>query len=712
MRKVETIRWLHLSDLHIFYSVEWEIMKRSYEDLAKVFSPDFIVVTGDFCHKKHNTNYDDALKFLCEISKIFEVKRDHFFFVPGNHDATTFEGRTEKIDSINSKINRQPNVCTQHIPQLLSAFSDYDAFVQKFYGHIESRTHPRFKNPSTVSYTTWKKKLNIVLLNTALLSNGDSENKNTIVDIDGLNRISKEMKKRRNTKPTLVLAHHSTKSLYPNIRKQLYRFFPLINARAYLCGDAHKLKRNLIQKFNADKETVEIVCGKSAVEPDDTYSDVCVIGYEWAGSKANVYVFKWIGAKAVPSEDMDPSEDTEPSYVFKKTDMWVHDIVQPFSFRMVEESEPIFEVSNQMEESWKQLLSAFEGVDHIVNSRLRDHQILNKSGEHESFCTEKIIKSLMGIGIPFPAVSEITQQAIYGLLRLSPSNSPTWELDTKTIRLKVLDAIKDYRNPHWTLESEHWCTKYIRKYGHNNRTVQLCNIPSALHRESYTGDATYRLIKEILIPDLFNAICPSFDISSLSSANRSRLAKEFFAFINECDIYEVDYHTLKEMLKEIVTKPPHPWIISDEQRQETISYDQAAVKANLKKIETCEKLHEKVPYITFIELLHHSSSMILANYSNYLGCADLDSYRILLSHIKRLTTSRVESDTRSEFEAKQLLALKTAFRSQKNLVLDYRDRLESLDPHIGKNVGSKDYISKIKEFAQQSLSLAEGFHNQ
>lgn len=67
--------WLQLSDLHIFYSTEWEIMLKSYEDLAQVFKPDFIVVTGDFRHRAKNKSFEPALKFLDKLAAVFSLSK-------------------------------------------------------------------------------------------------------------------------------------------------------------------------------------------------------------------------------------------------------------------------------------------------------------------------------------------------------------------------------------------------------------------------------------------------------------------------------------------------------------------------------------------------------------------------------------------------------------------------------------------------------------
>ena len=65
-----------------------------------------------------------------------------------------------------------------------------------------------------------------------------------------------------------------------------------------------------------------------------------------------------------------------------------------------------------MVDAWLDFLTAFEEEDRIINQKLGKKQIRNKSGNLEHFSSEKLMRSLIKIGIPFPAVSEITKKAI------------------------------------------------------------------------------------------------------------------------------------------------------------------------------------------------------------------------------------------------------------------------------------------------------------
>lgn len=55
--------WVQISDLHVFKSTDLKIMLKAYENLAKVVRPDFLIVTGDYRHKRKNISYQEAMFF-------------------------------------------------------------------------------------------------------------------------------------------------------------------------------------------------------------------------------------------------------------------------------------------------------------------------------------------------------------------------------------------------------------------------------------------------------------------------------------------------------------------------------------------------------------------------------------------------------------------------------------------------------------------------
>ena len=691
MREKKQICWLQLSDLHIFYSTEWEIMLKSYEDLAKVFKPNFIVVTGDFCHKKRNRTYDDALKFLNKLVDIFSLDKSNFFFVPGNHDVSNFKMRTEIIAAINGNIEKDPDFYLGYSEKLQKSFHNYCAFVRKFYGDSLAANDKRITDPSGVYVTSWKNKINIVTLNSALISNGEPE-RHEIVDIQKLSQIASQIDQSR---PTIVLAHHAPSALVNSQRVQLDRLLTIMNARAYLCGDEHKLGREITNKFDVGNQTVGIVCGKSTAEQNDTYSDVCVIGYTWEGNRTNVEIFKW------------HSRDAEAPYQFVKSDIWYHHVDKPFSFKMTEGDVPAPSITDRMAESWKDFLTAFEEEDQIINQKLNERQIKNKTGNPEPFKSEKIMRSLIMIGIPFPAVADITKRTIDSILDSAPSNTSEWKLDTKTIRLKVLESIRALDSTPWATEIVgNWCMKYIRRYGHNNQIIQFCNIPKHLNHGETISNANYKFIKEIFLPDLFQTVCPSFNMDLISTSQKTNLADEIISFINECDLYLIDYVVFKQMMQEIVTKPPHPWIIDNQRRKEIITYDRRSVESNLNQIVQREECGLEIPFAIFVELLHHTSAMILDRYFSFCGCTDLDSFNILINCFKKMMDSRFDPEKWDlNFEGKEIKSLFDDFRRHGINVLEYYDKLRAVNPQKVPMSHGDSYIAAIKDFACVSLHI-------
>ena len=424
MEPAHNVRWLQLSDLHIFYSTSWDLMRKSYSELAKVFHPDFIVVTGDYCHFTRNRSYKKALDFLTELAVIFSLEKKDFFFVPGNHDVRDYTWRTEIITTITANKD-DPDFYQKYYnsgkkkSDLLNAFEAYDSFVREFYGN--SVTDARVSSPSSVMCIPWCNRLNILMLNTALISSGAQE-RSEMLDIHGVSNLIGSV----NTKlPTIVLAHHEINALVSSQKIMLERLLTMLNARVYLCGDKHKTELDYLNKYSiTDNRIPCIVCGKSAPETGDNYSDVCIVGYNWKGRETQVAVSRGV------------NNEPTPLYQFIQSDKWVHSINKPFSFKMYD-SDEIQEkptVTDMVIDAWTDFVSVFEEQDRIIAKELNGTQIINKTNNREEFSAYKIVSSLIRIGVPFKATAIITKTAIDRLLLWNKFKSKTDLLTTKLVR--------------------------------------------------------------------------------------------------------------------------------------------------------------------------------------------------------------------------------------------------------------------------------------
>ena len=92
--KVESFRWLHLSDFHFEGLQRWHRRKtlnallKYAENLRKEDKvPNFVFITGDIANRGKHKDYDQAERFFLKLAEALELDhRNRFFFVPGNHD--------------------------------------------------------------------------------------------------------------------------------------------------------------------------------------------------------------------------------------------------------------------------------------------------------------------------------------------------------------------------------------------------------------------------------------------------------------------------------------------------------------------------------------------------------------------------------------------------------------------------------------------------
>ena len=89
------LTWLHISDLHFRASQTYNanvVLKALLRDIAERIQadglrPDFIAVTGDVAFSGQPAEYTLAQSFFDDLLAATQLKREHLFIVPGNHDA-------------------------------------------------------------------------------------------------------------------------------------------------------------------------------------------------------------------------------------------------------------------------------------------------------------------------------------------------------------------------------------------------------------------------------------------------------------------------------------------------------------------------------------------------------------------------------------------------------------------------------------------------
>lgn len=314
------IKWLHLSDIHILNSTDFNMQLNCYKCMPDFFNPNFIVVSGDFRHLRYNRTFDAAKKFLEQILDIFQLTKNDIFLVPGNHDATdqSIPGREEHhLKRIISNAEKASDIPPEDIEYLKEAFLDYKFFILDFYGNEIDKNDSRISDPLGAFYIPYNN-INILLLNTALASCNDrfGENKE-IIDMYTLSTIEIQ-----NNYPTIAIGHHAPYNLVASQRIRLGSIFKQLNVATYLCGDAHKESGKRIDQGLYDNIPY-FVCGKSVIQQGDDYSDVSVIGYSWDFNEVSVQVYEY--------ENIDGKAELG----FHKSYAFYNEKDKPYTFKML-----------------------------------------------------------------------------------------------------------------------------------------------------------------------------------------------------------------------------------------------------------------------------------------------------------------------------------------------------------------------------------------
>ncbi len=289
------IRWLHISDLHFKTASDPDQQNMRHTLLRACMNgevkADFVIATGDFHNIEDIEKYGPAKDFLVQLSFALgiDIKSD-LFLVPGNHDLVPSAERNLRIaEIIGSEASDGLNDYTIPLTEkkgiihtLLSAFDAYIIFAQNLVTEYDP-CYERALDPVSVHIRVWNGRINLLHLNTAIISNGDRKH---FEAVDIVKACSEEARETLNNGlPTLVLGHHSFYDLHSSIRDRLIQLFNQSNVWAYLAGDKHKINLHnddyLIDKKTDTSAWPNIIAGKAVAKVDDTYSDFYVISYCW-----------------------------------------------------------------------------------------------------------------------------------------------------------------------------------------------------------------------------------------------------------------------------------------------------------------------------------------------------------------------------------------------------------------------------------------------
>ena len=295
------VKILHLANLHFFRDAQANSMKnvllkeaRAVHDLQD--GEKLLIITGDF-HNYWDEDYAAVESFIKNLIEAMNIDpTQDVFIIPGNHDVgneRTLQSLLEKKDTswrLHNKIaiTMLKNGDMSFLELRLQAFLPYSDFAHRIEVYTEDEANALL--PARVHVRSWRGKLNILHLNTALVADGTAKD-SQMVDVESAVSDDVRAMLMKDGLPVLVLGHNNFFDLDEKQQKLLQTAFGNLehpNVSAYLCGDTHKinpddLKKRILLHPNdtTDPGIANIICVKGISDNHDTYSDFGFFWHEW-----------------------------------------------------------------------------------------------------------------------------------------------------------------------------------------------------------------------------------------------------------------------------------------------------------------------------------------------------------------------------------------------------------------------------------------------
>lgn len=387
---MQTLRWLHLSDIHFKGNEHYNTNKMRamlIEKIKEIVSDkaiDFVFITGDLTYQ--GAKYEKAVQdFLDLLLKTTHIENSNLFIVPGNHDTKRNQLRTLTIkgDRADTFVFEKETV-----EKLKKDFVQYNSFYKKIK-----------KEENLDIYKIVKKgHVNFLLMNTAITSGADDDEGNLVLIKDEFFKIISELKD-ENKCVNIALGHHPISYFTENSQRIIRHNFIDYNIDLYLCGHVHKAGYDY--DINDGRNIPTYKCGACMV---DSYATVTfLVGDLNTENKSGaITYYKWMeqdecwiiggseGRRAVDGKIAMELQRFEANDNFTK-----------------EESEEVFE-----DEFRRFIMKFHEKIDkaNVSNININPKDIFDKFKNMK--CNSSIEKQYASLSRYFPVVDEIMESSL------------------------------------------------------------------------------------------------------------------------------------------------------------------------------------------------------------------------------------------------------------------------------------------------------------
>lgn len=255
-----------------------------------------------------------------------------------------------------------------------------------------------------------------------------------------------------------------------------------------------------------------------------------------------------------------------------------------------------------------------------------------KYKEYENYQSEKILTSLLSIGIPFKLVLEIlfaTPSRLSDMMDRFPGKKVSTSDLRKTI-YQLLGEIPASKVPESKINL--WKGNFARKYGKSEEGILI------IENDNSKTPLSYDLILDEVLPLVFNSAFQRETklelIKIYAMKNLDSCAFEILNRVNSLNIYEIRRETLENLVYDLAIQPPHPWLTDEKSRDSHIKYHTQKIERHLLNINVQYNIKH-----SYIEIIEHLCSLILTEYHCFIGNGLLQPLHTLNKYLSLKTTT-------------------------------------------------------------------------
>lgn len=603
------MRFFHISDIHFNYKNFQSMVLRNrllkyIED--ENIKANAIIVTGDCMYQYGDT--EECTNFLEDLRKHLGCKKNNIFICPGNHDIDRFNiKRNEKIEDIRKT---KEDITDSIYKNLIK--DGYDRFI----GFHREVTNRKYRHYEVIKREKGVEKYRIISLNSCLLSKDDEDEKQLRVCCDELENIYDNI--HNDEFVNILIMHHSIEYLHEEDILKFQHWLDDNHIDIVLCGHSHRGDIKVLSDTKYDIK--QFVCGAMMLD-NFTIPSFLIYDVDFEEFKTNIKLYTFSNDEwGLGNSHLRKFRNGEYKYKLER----LFDISQN---KKQDNSIGKEEQKNNLDKLNIAEMAFLNELDKKIFDVYERKIISARYDSLEDFSTDKILCSLLKIGMPFDKSLKVAEAVVNTLSSAEYRKKCFGELTTEKIRDEVYYTIcrmvLDNGN---NSDVNEWAGKYARRYGHNNLKLMIVDA------DTVQNPISIKYISDTIIKDMFYKATGSNECyEGLLRKEINKIAVEILEFLKECNAYFLDYNKLIDFLMEIASEMPHPYIIVDKRRNSILKYHKEKVEKHLIKLK-----NEEAEHVTILEELYHSSALIVTMYSNVTGFLETSPITILNQSISKL----------------------------------------------------------------------------